>query len=75
MCVLHLEAESDLAEAGAVGVHTEPGGTVYIVGGESCICAVDEAESLKGEAGDLLLSIDSHYCLGILVTTGRGQGG
>lgn len=71
--MFHLEAESDLTEAGAEGVHTEPGGTVHIVGGESFFCAVDKAESFEGEAGDLLLSVDSHYCLAIPVTPGRRQ--
>lgn len=72
-CVLHLEAKTDLIEAGAEGGHTKPGGTVHIVGGESRFYTVSEAESLKGEAGNLLLSIDNHYCLAILVTPGRGQ--
>ncbi len=29
---------------------------------------MDKAESLEGEAGLLLLSVDSHYSLAILVT-------
>lgn len=65
---LHLEAESDLNEVGAEGADTEPGGTVYVVDGVSCVCAFDEAERLEGEAGFLLLSVDSNDCLTIPVT-------
>lgn len=71
--VLHLEAESDLNEAGAEGVHTEPGGTVHVIGGESLVRVLDKAESFEGEASFLLLSVDSHYRLAIPVTPGREQ--
>lgn len=74
-CVLHPEAKTDLIEGGAEGGHTKPCGTVDIVRGESCFYTVSEAESLKGEAGDLLLSIDTHHCLAILVTPGRRTDG
>ena len=70
---LQLEGESDLSERGADGVHTEPGGTVDIIGGNNCICALDKAKSLKGEAGLLLLPIGSDYCLTIPITPLRGQ--
>lgn len=41
---------------------------MHIVRGESILCVLDKAESLKGEAGFLLLSVDIHYCLDIPVT-------
>ena len=67
--VLHLEEESDLNEAGADGCHTEPGGTVNVVGGVRINCVFNEAESFEGETSFLLHSIDSQYCLVIPVTT------
>lgn len=70
--VLHLEAESDLNEVGADGVHTEPGGTMYIVGGDRTL-VLEKAEGFKGEACFLLLSIDSYYCLAISVAPWWGQ--
>lgn len=71
ICTECVEAETDLNERRAVGVHTEPGGTVDIVGGQSCILTLDEAERLKGEARFLLLSVDSHYRLTVTITPGR----
>ena len=59
-----VEEESDLSEAGAEGVHTEPGGTVDVVGGER-FCAFDKAESFEWKAGILLLSIGSYHSLAI----------
>lgn len=64
-------AVPDLIDSRAEGVHAEPGSTVHVVGGDHFFCTVDEAESLKGEAGVLLLSIDSHHCLDVPVTPGR----
>lgn len=63
-------AVSDLIDSGAERVHTEPGSTVHVVGGDSFFCTVDEAESLKGEAGGLLISVDSHHRLDVPVTPG-----
>lgn len=65
----------DLIDSGAEGVHTEPGSTVHVVGGDSFFYTVNEAESLKGEAGGLLLSVDSHHCLDVPVTPGRDATG
>lgn len=60
-------------QAGAVAAHTQPGGAVDVVGGQSCFQVLDEAERLKGEPGHLLLSIDVHHCLAIPVTPERGS--
>lgn len=68
-------AVPDLIDSGAEGVHTEPGSTVHVVGGDSFFRTVDEAESLKGEAGGLLLPIDSHHRLDVPVTPGRDATG
>lgn len=70
---LHLqcEAESDLNKVGADGVYTQPGGTVYVVGGDGRVLVLEKAESFKGEARFLHLSVDSYYCLAISVTPCR----
>lgn len=65
----------DLVDSGAEGMHTEPGSTVHIVGGDHFFCTVNEAESLKGEAGGLLLSVDSYHRLDVPVTPGRDATG
>ena len=69
-----MQEESDLSEAGAEGVYTEPGGTVDVVDGQR-FCALDKAESFEWKAGILLLSIGSYYSLAIQVTPWkRGDG-
>lgn len=52
-------------------MNTQPSCTVHIVGGDCFFHALNKAESLKGEAGSLLLAIDSHHCLTIPITPGR----
>lgn len=52
-------------------MNTQPSCTVHIVGGESFFRALNKTKSLKGEAGSLLLAIDSHHCLTIPITPGR----